>query len=88
MVQDGALYMFNCDAAESLGAYDGGAKLAKLLADAEATWVAVPQPTAGPTPVPSPVPTAVPPTPATHAILTRLKAGDTVHQAGELPKTH
>ena len=28
------------------------------------------------------------PTPATHAILTQLKAGDTVHQAGELPKTH
>ena len=28
------------------------------------------------------------PTPATHAILTQLKAGGTVHQAGELPKTH
>ena len=25
------------------------------------------------------------PTPATHAILARLKAGETVHQAGELP---
>ena len=29
----------------------------------------------------------VPPTPATHAILARLKAGETVHQAGEVPKT-
>ena len=28
------------------------------------------------------------PTPSTHAILTQLKAGDTVHQAGELPKAH
>ena len=26
------------------------------------------------------------PTPATHAILAQLKAGETVHQAGELPK--
>ena len=26
--------------------------------------------------------------PATHAILTQLKAGDTLHQAGELPKAH
>ena len=31
---------------------------------------------------------SVDPTPATHAILTQLKAGDTEHQAGELPKTH
>ena len=30
---------------------------------------------------------AVHPTPATHAILTVLKAGETVYQAGELPKT-
>ena len=30
----------------------------------------------------------VEPTPATHAISTHLKAGDTVHEAGELPKTH
>ena len=28
------------------------------------------------------------PTPATHAILAQLKAGETVYQAGELPKTH
>ena len=34
------------------------------------------------------LPRAAGPTPATHAILTQLKAGDTVHQAGELPKTH
>ena len=27
------------------------------------------------------------PTPATHAILAQLKAGETVYQAGELPKT-
>ena len=27
------------------------------------------------------------PTPATHAILVQLKAGETVYQAGELPKT-
>ena len=27
------------------------------------------------------------PSPATHAILAQLKAGETVHQAGELPKT-
>ena len=30
---------------------------------------------------------AVMPSPATHAILTVLKAGETVHQAGELPET-
>ena len=34
------------------------------------------------------LPAAVRPTPATRAILTQLKAGDEVHQAGELPKTH
>ena len=28
------------------------------------------------------------PTPAIHAILTQLKAGEAVHQAGKLPKTH
>ena len=27
------------------------------------------------------------PSPATHTILTQLKAGDTLYQAGELPKT-
>ena len=27
------------------------------------------------------------PSPATHAILAQLKAGETVYQAGELPKT-
>ena len=27
-------------------------------------------------------------TPATRAIVTQLKVGDTVHQAGELPETH
>ena len=31
--------------------------------------------------------TAVEPTPATHAILAQVKAGETVHEAGELPKT-
>ena len=30
---------------------------------------------------------AVEPSPATHAILAQLKAGETVYQAGELPKT-
>ena len=30
---------------------------------------------------------AAAPTPATHAILTRLKAGETVYQTGEVPKT-
>ena len=29
----------------------------------------------------------VAPSPATHAILAQLKAGETVYQAGELPKT-
>ena len=29
----------------------------------------------------------VDPTPATHALLAQLKAGETVYQAGELPKT-
>ena len=30
---------------------------------------------------------SVGPSPATHVILAQLKAGETVHQAGELPKT-
>ena len=37
--------------------------------------------------VPSALVRSVRPSPATHAILAQLKAGETVHQAGELPKT-
>ena len=32
------------------------------------------------------IPAAAPPTPATHAILTVLEAGDTVYQADKLPE--